>query len=94
MITWIIALIALVAIIAVFKIQHLKHKFSLTALILFLLFIGLTFVTVAYNNSISLKDASGLFSAVKLYFSWLGNVFDNLRVIVGNAIKMNWFDTQ
>ena len=42
-------------------------------------------------NSVDLTSASGIFSSVRLYFSWLGHSFDNLQVLTGNVVRMDWF---
>lgn len=90
MIEWIIVILAIAGIVLIAKFSHLKHRFGVILLIVFLLFIYLTFSSVVSNNNINLKTASGLFKGIKLYFSWLGHAFDNLKVLTGNAIKMDW----
>ena len=90
---WVIILIAVVAVFVVSKaihFKHFKHKVCAIALILLLLFIFSTFTAVIKSNSIDLKTASGVISAGKIYFSWLGQAFGNLRVLTGNAIRMDW----
>lgn len=86
-------LIAIAAIAVILKLQmgHLKQKFFIIVLIVIFLFFGITFVKVVNANSINLSSASGVFSGVKLYFSWLGHSFDNLQVLTGNVVRMNWF---
>jgi len=91
MIVWILLAIGIFAIYFVLKMSHLKHKMGLTAIILFLLILSLTFVSVVNKNSVELNSPSGVFSAVQLYFSWLGHVFSNAKVITGNIIRMDWF---
>lgn len=91
MLFWILLILGVLAIYFILKLSHLKYKVSLTFLIGFLLFLILTFVKVISNNSIELSSPTGIFSAVKLYFSWLGHVFSNIKVITGNMIKMDWF---
>jgi hypothetical protein len=43
------------------------------------------------SNNIDLKSASGVYSAIKAYGSWFGLAFDNMKVLTGNIVKMNWF---
>jgi hypothetical protein len=93
MVNWMLILIAVIAIVIVSKLihlKHLKHRITAILLILFLLFVGLTFLKVSTNNALDLKSPSGLFSAAKLYFGWLGQVFSNLQVITGNVVRMDW----
>ena len=80
MLIWILLAVGVGSIYFVLKMSHWKHKIGLTAVILFLLILSLTFVKVASSNSVELGSPSGIFSAVKFYFSWLGHVFDNAKV--------------
>ena len=70
-----------------------KHKFWTILLIGLLLFAYLSFVIVLKNQDINYRSFSGLMTAGKLYFSWLGNVFVNMKTITTNAIKMDWRGT-
>ena len=88
---WIIILIAFLAVLFIAKLSHLKHKLSIIFLLVFLLFIGFSFMKVADTNSVEIDSASGFMSAAQLYMSWLGHAFDNMRVLTGNAVRMNWF---
>jgi len=94
MATWLIILILIAAVFIISRLIHfknLKHKIFAIIIIVLLGFFVLTFLALAKNSSITLKTASGIFSACKLYFSWLGHIFDNIRVLTGNAIRMEWF---
>ena len=87
---WIIGLIVL-ALFLVFKVRHIKHRFYLIVFVLLILFLSLTLPRVMEDSSVNLKTASGIYSAAKVYFSWLVHAFNNLKVLTSNAIKMNWF---
>lgn len=93
MVNWVLILFAFLAIFVVSKLihfKHLKHRITAILIILFLLFVGLTFLKVSTSNALDLKSPSGLFAAAKIYFSWLGQVFNNLQVITGNVVRMDW----
>jgi hypothetical protein len=93
MVNWVLIIVAIVAIAVVSKFihfRHWKHRITAIFLILLLLFIGLTFMKVYTNNSLDLKTPSGLFSAAKIYFAWLVHIFDNVKVLTGNAVRMDW----
>ena len=90
-ITWIIILVAVLGMLFIGKLSHIKHRLSIILLILFLLLIYLSFVRVAGGSSVDLKSASGFFDGIKLYFSWLGHLFANMKIITGNAVRMEWF---
>ncbi len=91
---WVLILLVIVAILAISKLIHLnalKHKIVVIILFILLVLFIMTFVSVANSSSVSLKNPSGLLQAGKVYFSWLGHIFDNARVLTGNAVRMNWF---
>ena len=85
-----VVILAAVGILAVSRLTHLKHKLSIISVILLVLFLYISFTGVASNNSVQINSVSDFFSVVKLYFSWLGHVFDNVRVISGNIVRMDW----
>jgi len=91
---WFIIIVGIVAIFLVSKLIHFKHlKYKITAILLILLFFFayLTIAKVISDNSINIKTASGVFQATKVYFSWLGMAFNNLRSLTGNVVNMDWF---
>jgi len=90
MIGWIITLVAIVAIFFVNKFGDFKKKFWLIIGIIILLLIFLSFSNVVKANGVNLASPSGIFSAVQLYFSWLGHAFSNIHVLTGNAVRMDW----
>ena len=75
------------------KLSHLKHRLSIIFLILICLFLYISFLGVASNNSVQIKTVSDFFLVTKLYFSWLGHIFDNIGTLTGNAVRMDWFPT-
>ncbi|MBI2630553.1 hypothetical protein HYW76_05630 [Candidatus Pacearchaeota archaeon] len=56
-------------------------------LIMFLL-IGALFII--YQNNLPLIYSENREKLVGLYFSWIGDLFDNSVSIIGNVVKMNW----
>jgi hypothetical protein len=93
MVNWLIIGIGILAVIVVTKVihfRHLKHRITALFLILLLLFAYLSFSSIVRSNSIDLKTVSGVLTAGKLYFSWLGATFINIKTLTGNAINMDW----
>jgi hypothetical protein len=91
---WLIILIAVVAVYVVGKIihfRHIKHRITAIALILLLFFAYATFTSVIKSNSIDIKIPTGVFQAAKVYVSWLGLAFNNMKTLTGNVIHMDWF---
>lgn len=90
MIAWIILIAAVLGILLIAKFAHFKHRLGIILMMALLLFFYLTFTIVTSANGISLKTASGLFTGFKVYFLWMGHIFDNLKVLTTNAIRMDW----
>ena len=88
---WIILVLGILGIVFIAKLSHLKHKLSISFVVGFILLLVLSFLKVASTNGIELSGLPGFFSAVQVYFFWMGHVFDNLRVITGNVVRMDWF---
>jgi hypothetical protein len=90
---WILIGLALIAVFVVSKLihfKHFKHRVTAIVLILLLFFAYASVANIIKNNSIDIKTPSGVFQVAKLYFSWLGYVFGNVRVVTGNVIRMDW----
>ena len=80
----------IIAIWIIIELKRMRHKILaifLIALILFL-YIGSTFAFK--GRDIDFKTVSGITSATKIYFSWLGSIFGNVKSITTSAIKMDW----
>ncbi len=82
------ALIIIVWVLVEFK--RVRHKIFALFLIGLILFLYFSASYVFKNKDIDFKTVSGITTASKLYFSWLGSVFTNLKSITVNAVKMNW----
>jgi len=90
--------LVIIAIVFVFgliliKMNHFRHKITIIALLFLALFIYSTAALVNNTHDFDLTTTEGLFYAVKVYTGWLGNGFQNLRVITANAVKMDWSST-
>lgn len=88
----VIILVALVFIISRFK-QN-KPKILGGIIILLLLTMFLSFNFAMKDKDIDFKSPSGIISAGKIYFSWMGYVVGNVKTITMNAIKMDWKGNQ
>lgn len=72
------------------EIQRLKHKLFAIALIGMIVLGYVSFAFVLKGQDINYKSVEGLTQASKIYFSWLGAVLGNFKIITSNAIKMDW----
>ena len=72
------------------RMRHARHRISLIVFILALLFFYITISNVFNRYDIDWKSATGIEKGMKVYFSWLGGAFGNLKAITVNAVKMDW----
>jgi len=72
------------------EIKRLKHKIFAIILIGLIIFSYLSASVIFKEQNIDFKSASSLMQASKIYFSWLGSVFSNLKHVTTNTIKMDW----
>jgi hypothetical protein len=82
--------VLIVAIWVLFKLRVVQHKFLLLFLILLIAISFFSFNFAFRGEDISIKNVSDIGRIGKLYFSWLGNAINNMKVITNQAIKMNW----
>ncbi|MEA3329914.1 MAG: hypothetical protein U9Q06_04175 [Nanoarchaeota archaeon] len=83
--------LGIIAIIFVYvKFHYIKHKLYWLFIIFGILFIYLTFMASIFGQDLNLTTSNGLEQAGQLYWSWMGNAFDNVKTLTTNAIKMNW----
>lgn len=82
--------ILIIAIWVIIELKRFKHKIFAIFLIGLILFLYLSFTFVAKGQDIDFKTVPGVIEATKLYFSWLGSAFVNLKTITTNAVRMDW----
>ena len=83
---WVITIL-IVLIFIVIKFKELRHKFSFL-FIVFLLLLLVFSLSMAYSDkNVDLSTLDGIVSAGKVYFGFLGGIFDKTRSITGFAIQ-------
>ncbi len=88
--TLFIVSILIIAIWVIIEIKRFKHKIFAIFLIGLILFAYLSFTFVIKGQDMDFKTVPGVMKATRLYFSWLGSAFENLKTITTNAIDMDW----
>jgi len=87
---WIFVALFLVVLMMVFKAKEVRHKMGFLVVACICLFLAFSFFQVYKTHKVDLKSFEGVVTAGKLYFSWLGHVFTNVKDTVGYAIKQDW----
>jgi hypothetical protein len=88
--TLLVICVLIVAIWVVIEIKRLKHKLFAIFLIGMILFAYISFSLVFKDQETDFKSVPGMFQASKIYFSWLGSIFGNMKSITTHAIHMDW----
>ena len=88
--TLFIVAILIIAVWVIIEMKRFRHKLLAIFLIALILFTYISFSVTLKGKDIDYKSISGLTSATKLYFSWLGSIFTNIKTITTNAINMKW----
>ena len=82
--------VLVVAIWVLIEIRRLRHKLLGIFLIALILFSYISASIIFKEQDIDFKTIPGVMIATKLYFSWLGSVFGNLKTITSKTIEMDW----
>jgi hypothetical protein len=88
--TILIIVILIIAILMIFRFKKIKYKLLFLFLIALILFSIFTFNSAFNGKGFSINNISDFGKIIKIYFSWLGNAFNNLKTISGQAVKMDW----
>jgi formate/nitrite transporter FocA (FNT family) len=88
--TAIIIAVLIAAVWIIIEAKRLKHKIFAIILIALIILTYISFTTVIENKNMDLKTPSGIVSATKLYFSWIGNALTNIKSVTTFALKQNW----
>lgn len=79
-----------IAIWVIIEFKRLKHKMFAILLIGMILFSYISFSLVFKEEKIDFKTVPGLIDASKIYFTWLGSLFGNMKSITTYAVNMDW----
>jgi len=89
---WLLGLVVIALFVAskLIHFKHAKHKIFIILGILLIAFLYFSFTAIVASHSADLRTASGVFEASKVYLSWLGSAFNNIKTVSGNIVKMDW----
>jgi len=87
---WLIVGILVTTIFIFVKLKYLKHKISWIIILFFILLFYIGFLTSTAGQNIDFSTFDGTQTAIKLYMGWMGQSFDNLKVLTGQAVKLDW----
>ena len=93
-VTLFVLAVLIAAIWIIVELKRLRHKLFAIFLIALVLFTYISFTITLRGQDIDYTTISGVMEAGKLYFSWLGFVFGNLKTMTIHAIQMDWKGNQ
>lgn len=88
--TLFIITLLIIAIWVIIELKRFRHKLLAMFLIGLILFSYLSMALIFRGQEIDIKTVSGMITAGRIYFSWLGSVFTNLKTVTSRAIDMDW----
>ena len=89
-VTFFVIGILIAAIWILVELKRMRHKLFAVFLIGLILFSYLSFTLVLKDKGVNLKTISGLMEGGKIYLSWLGSLFGNVKSITGHVIGLDW----
>jgi len=90
MVNFVILAVLVFLVLLFLKAKTMQHKTYAILITVMLIFFYVTGSKIIAENNVDLKTFDGMVTAGKLYFSWLGHVLQNTKVLIGNAVKMDW----
>ncbi|HIK00633.1 TPA: hypothetical protein H1016_03775 [archaeon] len=75
----------------VYVLAFIRDKFFYIFLILILIFLAISLTQIHSTYNIDFTSKEGIGKAMRIYWSWLGNVFSNSGRVIGYAVKQDWF---
>ena len=76
------------------KMSDLRHRFFVLFLILCALFLYSSFMIISEKHLLDLSSSKGVFAAMGVYSEWLVHSYENVKVLTGKAIEMDWVSTK
>lgn len=89
-VTVLVVAVLIIAIWVIIEVKRFRHKLFAIFLIILILFTYLSFTAVLKGKDLNLASFSGIKEAGKLYVTWLGSIFGNLKSITTHAIDLDW----
>ena len=87
---WLIVGVLIAVIFLFVKLKYIKHKLSWILILFLVLLFYVGFLASTSGEDIDFKSFEGSQTAIRLYLTWLGNSFDNMKTLTGQAVKLDW----
>jgi hypothetical protein len=90
MVNFLLIVVIILILWILFQMKSAHHHLGMYVWIAIVLFLILSVAYAFKGVNIDFKSASGIESAFKIYVSWLGHAFQNVKTLTGQATQLNW----
>lgn len=87
---WIVIVGIILIIFLLVKLRYIKHKLSWVLILSLVLLFYIGFLASTAGQDIDLSTFEGSQKGLKLYFAWMGQSFNNLKTLTGQATNLDW----
>lgn len=87
---WILIIGSILVIFLLVKVKYIKHKLTWILIIIIIIILYLGFIAISSQNEIKFNSVESTGASIKLYLSWFGHNFQNLKTLTGQAINLDW----
>ena len=87
---WLLIILIIVAVLLVLKLDHIRRKIFFIVILGLILVAYLTFHFATVDKELDYSSFEGVVNVGKVYFSWIGQAFGNIKTITLNAVGMDW----
>ena len=86
-------LLIIVIVTIVLKVANKKQNVAIKITLFLFIFLMLTILYVYTVTDSQIGNSKDFFDFVKVYFVWLGNLFENVKTVTAQVINMDWTKT-
>jgi hypothetical protein len=80
----------IILVLTLLRFKKLKHEIFAFFLIMLILFAFFSFSMAFKGKNVTVSNFSDVSNAAKIYLSWFGNAFNNVKLITAQVVKMDW----
>jgi len=89
-VAFLIVAILIASVWIIIEIKRLKHKLFAIFLVILIISGYLSIMVTFKGQEVDLKTIPGVIGAGKMYLSWLGSAFGNMKSITTYAVQKEW----
>ncbi len=87
---WVIIAFIIISVLLIIKIANEKQAIAIKLLLVLFVFFLVTAAYVYVKYDVDLSDFDGITKATRIYFSWLGQIWGNVKGVSGYIVDQQW----